>query len=351
MEGTVHRHLKNGDEADRESVSVIIGESEPIRWLRRFIEKVAPLESNILIIGRSGSGKELVANVMHRQSRRASGPLVKISCAVSDEATLDLELFGTYTHGYHGDGSPRAGKFELARGGTVVLDEISDLPLRTQGKLLNIVDKRQIEIPGQTKDIPLDMRIIATTARSLPDLIGEGMFREDLYHRLNVIQIHVPALKDRIEDLPLLSSYLLKKINMKIGTHFVDISKEGLQTLMSYEWAGNVRELENVLERAALLGGGRILTEIDLQSAIRGSPCSATEVHDQRDLIIVENNPLKQTLKKVERDMIVRALVRANGVQAEAAKVLGLGSKNLWKKIQKHSIDVRSLNEGVKGSL
>jgi two-component system, NtrC family, response regulator AtoC len=327
----------------KDSLSRLIGESEPVQWMKSFIERVAPLESSVLITGPSGSGKEVVAQIIHALSRRSEKPFARISCASITEENFELMLFGAEKDPSRGIEEELPGKIESAHGGTLLFDEIGDMPLKVQGRLLGFAEHKRIERAGKTDPVPVDVRMLATTNRNLPDLILKGRFREDLFYRLNVMSIQVPPLRDRLEDLPGLVHHLMPHINDQLGTRLSSISNAALNVLTSHDWPGNVRELENMLERAAIMSDGFIIQEPEVRMALRetfGAARSKGVDPDQAKIMNGEGISLKEVVYKLEKRMILQALIKANGKQAEAAEILGLNPKNLWKKIQKHAIKI-----------
>jgi two-component system response regulator AtoC len=318
-----------------------IGQSEPVLWMKRFIEKVAPLEVSVLITGPSGTGKTLVAEIIHSLSARSGNRMVKVNCSSIPEETFELTLFGAEKDLSRGSEQAVPGKIEEATGGTVLFSEIGDMPLKVQGRLLNFPENKEMEKSGAKASIHTDVRILATTNKNLQDLIHKGAFREDLYYRLNVIFIQVPPLRDRLEDLPELVRHFIGTINPIVGARISSVSNGALSVLSSHDWPGNARELQNVLKRAAILSDGHMLSEQDVRMGLRetfaGPPPGAAE-SNQANIVKNEGICLKEALKTVEKNLIIDALCKTSGVQVEAAGMLGLTSKNLWKKIQKHSI-------------
>jgi two-component system, NtrC family, response regulator AtoC len=328
-----------------ESLTRFIGRSESVLWMKRFIEKVAPLEISVLIGGPSGVGKTLVAEIIHSLSGRAGGPFIGVNCASIQEDNFELELFGAVKNLSKGIEEYVAGKIEDARGGTLLFDKIGDLPLKAQGRLVGFVESKQLEKPGAKTPIPVDVRILATTNVNLEDRITKGAFREDLYYRLNTLSIQVPPLRDRPEDLRDLIRHLMGRINARVATRISRVSSGALGVLHSHDWPGNVRELRNVLERAAILSDGAIIGEQDARTALReafGGPQPRTASTEQSGVKLGEKVRLKETLHEVEKRLILEALGKAGGVQTEAAGLLGLTPKNLWKKMQKHEIKGKS---------
>lgn len=310
----------------------IIGESECIRRLRALVERIAPLETTVLITGESGTGKELVADVIHSLSRRKEGPFVKINCAAIPETLLESELFGHEKGAFTGAVTQKTGKFELAQQGTILLDEIGDMPLSLQVKLLRVVEQKQIDRIGGRKSVTVDVRIIASTNQDLPGLIKEKKFREDLYYRLNVAAVPLPPLRERKDDLPFLVEHFLHQVNVRLGTAVSGISREAMDILFSHDWPGNVRELANLLERAVIFSAGSILTSEELRMALQNT-AHPPYPHPSEDIV-----SLGEIMQGIEKNMILNALRTSRGVQTEAARALGLTPKNLWKKMKKYEI-------------
>jgi two-component system, NtrC family, response regulator AtoC len=318
-----------------------VGESDPVRWMKGFIEKIAPLENSVLISGPSGAGKNLLAEIVHALSRRREKPLIRFSCALAPEEDSACMLFGTDRDSAKGITHDIPGKLQSAHGGTLLLDEIGDLSLSMQGRLLGFLENDGIEKSGSAEPVPIDVRLLATTRQNLSDLIHQGRFREDLFYRLNVVSLQVPPLKDRLADLPALVRHLLAAVNVRLSTRFADATQEALDVLAIHDWPGNVRELENVLERAAILTDGDTLQEPEVRTALReafGGTRPSLVNTEREKLTKGQRIYLKEVVQKVEKQMILNALTATNGVQAEAAQILGLNPKNLWKKIQKHAI-------------
>ncbi|SKA90556.1 two-component system, NtrC family, response regulator AtoC [Paucidesulfovibrio gracilis DSM 16080] len=315
----------------------IIGQSPAMRRVVELVEKVAPLDAGVLVTGETGTGKELISDTIHALSDRASGPFVKLNCAAIPENLLESELFGHEKGAFTGATSTKKGKFELASEGTILLDEIGDMPLHLQPKLLRAVEQKQVERLGGHKPIAFDARIIAATNQNLAQRVEAGEFRSDLFYRLNVATIELPPLRDRLEDIPELCEHFLQTINRKLGIDVRGVSKAGTQALMRHHWPGNVRQLANTLERAAIFCTNDLITDRDVDSALQRVPAEPGQT--QTPLLPDESLQLKEALMEYERGLIVSALRRSGGVQTEAAKQLGVTPKNLWNKLQKHNID------------
>ena len=239
----------------------MIGESKAIKQIKAIIDKVAPTEARVLITGPNGTGKELVAHAIHQNSQRANGPMVEVNCAAIPSELIESELFGHMKGSFTGANKDKAGKFEAANGGTIFLDEVGDMSLSAQAKVLRVLQENKITRVGGEKDIQVDVRVIAATNKDLMKEIEKGRFREDLYHRLAVILIRVPSLEQRTEDIPLLVDYFMHKITEEQGILPKKFSEQALEELKNYEWTGNIRELRNVVERLLILGGETITEE------------------------------------------------------------------------------------------
>jgi two-component system response regulator AtoC len=311
---------------------VIIGQSPAMLQLIEMVQRVAALDTTVLITGESGTGKEVVADAIQAFSKRAAERFIKVNCAAIPETLLESELFGHEKGAYTGAMALKKGKFELAHKGTILLDELGDMPLSLQPKLLRAVEQRVIERLGGASPIDIDVRIIAATNQDLAKLIVEKQFRADLYYRLGVATVNLPPLRRRKEDLPLLAAHFLERINPRTGTNLRGLSREAMALLFDYDWPGNIRQLANVLERAAISSRGEVLSENDIRQAFESAPrAGAPEAAPLA-------GTLRETLRAVERNMIADALRKTSGVQTEAAKLLGVSPKNLWNKIQKHRL-------------
>ncbi len=301
----------------------LIGESQAMRKVRELITAVAPRDATVLITGSSGTGKELVARAIHANSPRRDKRLVAINCAAFPETLLEAELFGFERGAFTGADRAKQGRFELAEGGTLFLDEIGEIPTAIQVKLLRVIEERKMERLGSVRETSLDIRIIAATNRDLHGLIEQGKFREDLYYRLNVVQIHLPSLSERTGDVLLLAQKFIEKYARKIGSNVDGIEAEAARALVSYSWPGNVRELENVIERALVLARGDKITAIDLS----GISSSLTSLPGSSARSI-------RPLASVEKDEIVNCLDQLDWNIGLSAERLGIHRNTLTNKIK-----------------
>jgi len=315
----------------------IVGRSKRMREVLSMVRKVAPSEASILILGESGTGKELVARSVHAHSERADRPFVAVNCSAIPSGLLESELFGHEKGAFTGAASRKAGKFEAANGGSVFLDEIADMPVETQAKILRALERKEIERVGGTQVIPVDVRFIAASNKNVADLVAKGTFREDLFFRLSGFCLSLPPLRERKEDIPLLADHFLAGEG-KGKT----LTPEALQWLMTYHWPGNVRELRNVVGAAALLAGAAIEAE-HLPPAIT----NVLSIHPLEESAPDEDAGLDQTLAEMERAMIIEALRRTGGVQRTAAGLLRIKERSLWHRIEKYGIDVSALKKNA----
>jgi Nif-specific regulatory protein len=310
----------------------MIGEGVRMREVYTFLSKVAPTDSTVLILGESGTGKELAAHAIHLNSSRASNPFVAINCATLTESLLESELFGHEKGAFTGAIAQKRGKLEIADGGTVFLDEVGELPPVIQAKLLRVLQTREFERVGGTRPVKTDVRVIAATNRNLETAIKEGDFREDLYYRLNVVSIVMPALRDRREDIALLATYFVAEFSKKCKRKVTGISPEARRLLHSYDWPGNVRELENAIERALVLGATGLIVPEDLPEAL----CESGPAENAGKASYYE------AIKEAKRQFISEALKQAQGNYTEAAKRLGIHPNNLHRLIR--NLDLRTTN-------
>jgi len=319
--------------ADRSGAPVIIGESEPLKILARECQRVANTSATALLLGDSGTGKELFARAIHHLSPRRDHPFVALNCAAIPETLLENELFGHEKGSYTGATSAQVGKFELATGGTLFLDEIGDLSQGVQAKLLRVLQEHAFERIGGTITIEVDVRIVAATNRDLQADVAAGRFREDLYYRLSVFPLHVPALSRRREDIPLLARHFLQKHGAALGRRNATLSEDAFAALVAHSWPGNIRELENALERALILSDGDVITAQDLHLA---SAPSATK--ERLREIIDFTGPLEDVVARaatlVEELKIRDALQASDGNKTKAAQLLDVSYKTLLNKMR-----------------
>jgi two-component system response regulator AtoC len=303
--------------------------------LRRRIEKVADTPSTVLVTGESGTGKEVIARLIHRLSSRAEGPFVAVNIGGLPEGLLESELFGHERGAFTGADRRKPGMFELASGGTLFLDEIGETPLHLQVKLLRVLQDRRLQHLGGTETIPIDARIMAATNRDLAAAVREGRFRDDLYYRLNVIHLEVPPLRDRADDIPLIAGQLLARLNARLGRSVRSIEPEGIRRLQSYSFPGNVRELENLLERAMIFAESDTLEAADL-GLPAGPPGAVPAKGPGR---APASTPQPRTLDSLEREAIVNALRRWEGSRTRTAAELGISRRTLLNKIKEYGIE------------
>jgi Nif-specific regulatory protein len=320
------RHQLKG----RYRVENIIGQSDRMQEVFESIHRVAPSRANVLLLGESGTGKELVAKAIHFMSPRSKGQFVKFNCASIPEGLLESELFGHEKGAFTGAMVMRKGRFELADGGTVFMDEIGDLPLTLQPKLLRVLQEKEFERVGGEKTMKVDVRLIAATSRNLEELVSSGRFREDLYYRLNVVPIAMPPLRDRMADMPLLAEHFLKRFNEENGKSVV-LPPSIMESLFRYEWPGNVRELENTVERVVVMARDNTVSEADLPITIRNHASSAR-------LAIPAKDALPSSIGELEKERIIDALKKCGWVQARAARMLGISCRQIGYKIGKYKI-------------
>ena len=320
--------------ADRYGTHQIIGRSRAIRDVLTMVERAAPSRSTVLISGESGTGKELVARAIHVSSPRKDGPFVSVNCMALNPGVLESELFGHEKGSFTGAVAMRRGRFEQADGGTLFLDEIGELTPDLQVKLLRVLQERRFERVGGGEEIEVDIRVVAASNKDLLQLVESGHFREDLYYRLNVVQIPLPPLRERREDIPLLVAHFMEVIATDNGTSPKVFSTEALNYLTGYEWPGNIRQLQNVVERCMVLVQGQTIDVDNLPSEIRDEEA---QFKSAVDLLPVQID-LSDTLEKIEAALIRRALARAELVQVKAAELLGISKSLLQYKLKKYGI-------------
>ncbi|WP_319792470.1 sigma-54 interaction domain-containing protein [Desulfatibacillum aliphaticivorans] len=314
----------------------IVAQSKAMRQVLSQIKRVAPTDSTVLITGESGTGKELVADSIHRHSQRNGRRFVKINCAAIPDTLLESELFGYEKGAFTGAAARKPGKFEQANGGTVFLDEIGDMPLETQAKILRVLEEKEVDRLGGVRPIPVDVRVVAATNRNIQKMVADGAFREDLFFRLNVFPIQLPPLRERPEDIP----FLIEEF-MKFSSKESTISPPAMHILCAHQWPGNVRELRNAVE-SSLLFGKEVVEPEHLPPALAGSmavPTPAGVLISGED----ESLDLDFRLQELEKGILVEALKRSDGVQAQAARLLGIKERSLWHRVKKYGIDVSQI--------
>ncbi|MBU3951092.1 MAG: sigma 54-interacting transcriptional regulator, partial [Proteobacteria bacterium] len=315
-------------EVDRQfNFGEIIGQSNALSQIFLKVEQVAPLNATVLLLGETGTGKGVVARAIHSRSVRKNRPLITVNCAALPAALVESELFGREKGAFTGADTRQIGRFELADGGTIFLDEIAEMPIELQGKLLRVLQDGEFERLGSSRTIKADVRIIAATNRNLEKEIENGRFREDLFYRLNVFPITMPPLRQRREDIPLLVNHFVSKFNIKIGREIDTVSKHTLNTLQDYHWPGNVRELESVIERAVIISQGSVLQVLELFDTLQQT--KELEGQDVTTLVELEQAHILQVLKKT-------------GWQIEgekgAATLLGINPSTLLARMRKYGI-------------
>lgn len=310
-------------------ISNIIGTSKAMLHVYEMINRVAKSDATILLRGESGTGKELIANAIHYNSLRAKGPFIKVNCAALPETLMESELFGHERGAFTGAYALKKGRFELAKGGTIFLDEIGDLSLNVQVKLLRVIEEQEFQRVGGTKTIKTDVRIIAATNQSLEKALGEKTFREDLYYRLNVFPIYVPPLRERRSDILLLADHFLEKYNREHRKNIKRISTPAIDMLMQYHWPGNVRELKNCIERAVLICVEEVIKNYHLPPTLQTAESSGTQ----------SGLPLTVATENFEKELIIEALKATNGNRSKAAKYLDTSIRIINYKIEKYGIN------------
>jgi Nif-specific regulatory protein len=315
----------------RRPANIVGSDDKRMREVYDQIAQVAPADATVLVRGESGTGKELVANAIHEASSRASGPFIKVNCAALPESILESELFGHERGAFTGAVAARKGRFELAHGGTIFLDEVGDFTPATQVKLLRVIQEREFERLGGTRTVATDIRVLAATNRDLEALVRAGLFREDLYYRLNVFEITMPPLRERRSDILLLANHFVERYSAKSGKNVRRISTPAIDMLMAYHWPGNVRELENCIERAVLLTSDDVIRAHHLPPTLQTADASGTTHH----------GTLESALVSLERELLVDALKNHRGNRAAAARALGLTERVMGLRVARHGLDPR----------
>lgn len=315
--------------------SGLISKDGKMRAVFNLIEKVASTNSPVLIIGETGSGKELVARAIHERSLRASAPFIAINCAVLSETLLESELFGHEKGAYTGAVSRKHGLFEVADRGTIFLDEIGDMPQKVQAKLLRALENRSFRRVGGTRDVKVDVRLLSASAIDLASAIDDHTFRKDLYYRLSTVVIEIPPLRDRRDDIPVLVEFFLKRLERAAGGRRVGITSSAVDAMCSFHWPGNVRELEHVIERSYVLSEGDVIDILDLPERLR----EANKAPSADTLV---------PLEEIERRYIARVLKETGGNRTRAARILGIDRKTLYRKVRMGQIDPTGPAQGQK---
>ena len=308
----------------RGGMDQLIGSSLPMQQLRERIHAVAARDVTLLLQGESGTGKELVSRMVHDLSGRCEGPFIGVNCAAIHETLLESELFGHEAGAFTGAAHPTLGFLRAAEGGTILLDEIGDMSDSLQSKLLRVLEQRAVVPVGSARALPIDVRVIAATHRDLAHAVVEGTFRQDLYYRLNVVRLHIPPLRERRKDVSLLADQLLARVAEALDMPRKTLSSPALAVLTSYNWPGNVRELGNVIQRAYVLGHGSVIDVKDFPEELLG-------------LVSSEGEPLHfPTLREVTREHVRKALEASGGVRSQAARMLGVDRKSLWRMMRRY---------------
>ncbi len=315
----------------------MVGQSPAFRAMMDTLRQAAPSTATVLLLGESGTGKELAARALHEQSNRARGPFVAINCGALPESILEAELFGVERGAFTGAVARREGRFERASGGTLFLDEVGEMPLSAQVKLLRVLQEGELERLGGTQTVKVDVRIVAATNKDLQREVAEGRFREDLYYRLNVVEVRIPALASRREDIPLLADAFLRRFSSKNGKVLRGFSPDALATLENYAWPGNVRELEHAVERAVVLARTDVLEVADLPETVRKGPLGSAG-----QLVI----PIGTPMEEIERRVIHETLRHTKGDKTLAARLLGIAARTIYRKLEREASESPGTGEG-----
>lgn len=330
------RRIENLFDASR-----IIGRSPRMRQVLETVAMVAPTEASVLILGESGTGKELIANALHQGSNRSDRRFIKINCAALPETLLESELFGHERGAFTGAVGRKPGRFELADGGTIFLDEIGEMTFSTQAKLLRVLQEREFEPLGSTRSVKVDIRVISASNRDLKDEVKKGNFREDLFYRLNVVPINLPPLRERKEDIPLLVDHFLQIYNEKNNRHLKGFHPRALDAMMRYSWPGNIRELENVVERAVILTMDEYVSFSELPESISGESPSAVVTTSKVGIAP------GMTIRELEKALILVTLEHNDGNRTRSAGFLGITRRTLQNKLKEYGIDSHGSEHGV----
>lgn len=325
--------LKQKTEFDYEGVK-IIGNSPAMRKVFAYIEKLKNVDTNVLITGESGTGKELVARAIHNQGKRCFAEFVEVNCAAIPDGLLEEELFGHRKGSFTGAMDDRKGKFAYADGGTIFLDEIGDMSYNLQAKLLRVLQEREFSPVGSNEKIKVDVRVISATNKNLKEMVDRGDFRKDLYFRLNVMEIHLPSLAERRQDIRLLIQYFIEEYNRIVGKKVIGVSKDVERKLLTYPYTGNVRELANIIEHAIVVSENETIQIEDLPEEVAGWSSG----YDKDNKGIFMRDLVGKTMKEIEKEVIVETLARNNGSRKKTAEILGISEKGLRNKIKEYGI-------------
>jgi two-component system response regulator AtoC len=321
----------------------LVGTSRAMDEVFRLIDRVGPLDSTVLILGESGTGKELIAEAIQENSNRRARPFVKLNCAAIPESLLESELFGHEKGAFTGAVARTLGRFEQAEGGTLLLDEIGDMTLATQAKILRALQERELQRLGGSQTIKFDVRILASTNKDLEKAVKEGAFRDDLYFRLNVVTMQVPPLRERRDEIPALADHFLAEANTRLGRSVSRLALDTVAALVEYSWPGNVRELRNMIERAVVVNDGDVLALSSFPAPIR--PVDPQPAGGEGRWENLQDLSLDEKVAQLERAFVLDALARAGGVQAAAARFLGVTERSVWHLVKKHRIEVARLKQ------
>lgn len=327
----------------------LVGNSEKMHSVFDVIKKVSLAPTNILVTGESGTGKEVIAKAIHYNGPLKEKPFITVNCGAIPENLMESEMFGHKKGSFTGAVQDKIGLFQAAEGGTLFLDEIGELPLNIQVKLLRALQERVVRPVGSTENIKVNVRIIAATNRNLEEMVNEGTFRQDLYYRLNVINIQAPALRDRKEDVPLLAMHFLRKFNEKLGKDISNVSAEALEKLQAYHFPGNVRELENIIERSVALEIGNSILPESLPPLVQTE--SGKKYASVHEVIITEEGiELDKIMDQIEKEMLLKAMHASKGVKKRAAKLLGISFRSMRYRAEKHNLSSLLEDEGKAAS-
>jgi two-component system response regulator HydG len=327
---------------EQTGIDNLVGRSAVMQKVFDTVRKVAPSDSTVLVTGESGTGKELIAHALHDLSRRREGPFIRVGCGALAETLLESEMFGHEKGAFTGASRCKLGRFELADGGTIFLDEIGEIGAALQMKLLRVLQEREFERVGGEETLSVDVRVVAATNRDLEALVREGVFREDLYYRLHIVPLRMPPLRERPGDVAELARHFLSKLSGRTGKRISDITEEAVQVLLQYRWPGNVRELENVIEQAMVFCEGEVLKEADLPSNLKKRPATGAGLKREADgslRVDLSGRTLPEVLDEVERTLILQAYEKAQKVKTETARLLGIKTSALYYKLEKYKVE------------